>query len=350
MFFSLHLLAMNVLVTGGAGFIGSHTAVALHNAGHHPVILDNFSNATPSIIRGIAAITGTEPTLYREDCNEAATLRRIFETEQIEGIIHFAAFKAVGESMEKPIAYYQNNLGSLLTLLQVMQEMHVSNLIFSSSCTVYGEPDTLPVTEATPVKPAASVYGNTKQIGEEILRDTVAAGLGIKAISLRYFNPIGAHPSALIGELPFGTPFNLVPYITQTAAGLRERLLVHGSDYDTPDGTCIRDYIHVMDLAEAHVAALKHLFSVEKADYYDVFNIGTGRGASVLELIQAFERVSGKPLAYQIGKRREGDIEAVYADVQKSRETLRWATSRSMQDGLEDAWRWQQRLSNEGAQ
>jgi UDP-glucose 4-epimerase len=332
---------MNVLVTGGAGFIGSHTVVALHEAGFCPVILDNFSNSNPEAVKGIEKIIGKSPILYQNDCNDVDQLRQIFEAEKIEGIIHFAAFKAVGESMQKPVAYYQNNLGSLLTLLQVMQEKKVPNLIFSSSCTVYGEPALLPVTEDTPVKTANSVYGNTKQIGEEMLRDAVHAQLGIKAISLRYFNPIGAHPSAHIGELPLGTPFNLVPYITQTAAGLREKLNVHGGDYDTEDGTCVRDYIHVMDLAEAHVSALKHLVSVEKRDFYEVFNVGTGRGASVLDLIKTFEEISGKPLPYQIGPRRDGDIVAVYADVKKSGERLDWQASRSMKTALEDAWRWQ---------
>lgn len=333
-----------ILVTGGAGYIGSHTVVALAEAGYRPVIIDDFSNSQQSVLEGLRQILGCEVPCLVHDCNDQATLRELFQRENVRGVIHFAAFKAVGESMAEPLRYYRNNLGSLIALLEVMLETGVTNLIFSSSCTVYGEPDSLPVVETMPVKPAASVYGNTKQVGEEILRDVAAAGKAVKIISLRYFNPIGAHPSGLIGELPLGVPNNLVPYITQTAAGIREQLTVFGDDYPTPDGSCIRDYIHVLDLAEAHVAALRALGQPGPGSYYDVFNIGTGQGNSVLELIRTFERVSLRPLNYRIGPRRAGDITAVYADATKAREQLGWAAKRSLRQALEDAWRWQQHL------
>ena len=335
---------MNVLVTGGAGFIGSHTVVALAEAGFTPIILDDFSNSEAGVIDGLEQILGYRPTTYTENCHNPETLRRIFRDENIQGVIHFAAFKAVGESMQKPLEYYDNNVGALIVLLKTMQECHIPNLIFSSSCTVYGEPDALPVTEQTPVKPAFSVYGNTKQIGEEILHDTVSAGIPLKITALRYFNPIGAHPSAAIGELPRGVPHNLVPFITQTAAGLRSSLTVFGDDYPTPDGTCIRDYIHVLDLAEAHVAALRHLVQLNTSSFYDIFNIGTGQGVSVMELINSFERVTGVSLNYSIGPRRSGDVTAVYAGVEKSEQMLGWKATRSMDQALEDAWRWQVRV------
>ncbi len=335
---------MNILVTGGAGFIGSHTVVALTEAGFRPVILDDFSNSEQGVLDGLEQIMGSKPIIYAENCHNRETLRRIIREEKIEGVIHFAAFKAVGESMQKPLEYYDNNLGSLIVLLQTMLECGVSNLIFSSSCTVYGEPDVLPVTEETPIQPASSVYGNTKQIGEEILYDTVAAGNALKIISLRYFNPIGAHPSAAIGELPHGVPGNLVPFITQTAAGQRPSLTIFGDDYPTPDGTCIRDYIHVLDLAEAHVAALQFLLKKDIDNYYDVFNIGTGEGVSVMQLVKTFEQVSGQALHYKLGPRRSGDVTAVYADVQKSVEQLGWKARRSVAEALTDAWRWQQAL------
>ncbi len=333
---------MNILVTGGAGFIGSHTVVALTEAGFTPVIIDDFSNSQASVLDGLHQILGHEVRSYAENCHDADTLRRIFKKEKIGGVIHFAAYKAVGESMEQPLKYYDNNLGSLITLLQVMLEIGVSNLIFSSSCTVYGDPDTLPVTEETPVQPAMSVYGNTKQVGENILRDTAAAGEAVKIISLRYFNPIGAHPSALIGELPLGVPSNLVPFMMQSAAGLRPALTIFGDDYDTADGTCVRDFIHVMDLAEAHVAALQMLLKNTASSHYDVFNIGTGHGNTVMELIRTFEEVSGESLAYGIGARRAGDVPAVYADVTKATEQLYWSARRSLREALVDAWRWQQ--------
>lgn len=330
----------NILVTGGAGFIGSHTVVSLAEAGFHPIIVDDFSNSEPSVLAGLQEILGYEVPCHVLDCNNYGAIRQVLREEKIDGVIHFAAFKAVGESMEEPLAYYRNNLGSLLTLLDAMLAENISNFIFSSSCTVYGEPDQSPVTEQTPVKPAASVYGNTKQIGEEILRD-VAASKNLKAISLRYFNPIGAHPSAKIGELPRGIPSNLVPFITQTAVGLRKSLTVFGNDYPTPDGTCIRDYIHVMDLAEAHVAALRYSFQQSGPKFYDTFNLGSGQGNTVLELVRTFEKVRGKPLSYTIGPRRAGDVVAVWADVKKSSELLGWQTKRSLEEALKDAWRWQ---------
>lgn len=335
----------SILVTGGAGFIGSHTVVALAEAGFRPVIIDDFSNSEQQVLTGLRQILGYEVPCYPQNCNDTATLRTIFQKENIRGVIHFAAFKAVGESMTEPLRYYHNNLGSLITLLEIQLEMGVPDLIFSSSCTVYGEPDTLPVDELAPVKPAISVYGNTKQIGEEILRDTVAAGKALKIISLRYFNPIGAHPSGHIGELPLGVPGNLVPYITQTAAGLRDQLTIFGDDYPTPDGTCIRDYIHVMDLAEAHVAALQALQNRAVQHHYDVFNVGTGQGVSVLELVRSFEAVLGRPLNYRIGPRRPGDVTAVYADATKIQRELDWTAKRGLREALEDAWRWEKQLS-----
>lgn len=338
---------MKILVTGGAGYIGSHTVVALREAGFEPVIIDDFSNSNPTVLDHLAGIMGYRVPSYTEDCSQPDNLRRIFKDERIEGVIHFAAFKAVGESMREPLKYYRNNLVSLVVLLEMMQECGVKNLIFSSSCTVYGTPTQLPVTEETPVQPAVSVYGNTKQIGEEILRDTVAAGVPLKVISLRYFNPIGAHPSARIGELPIGVPANLVPFVTQTAAGLRSELTVFGDDYPTPDGFCVRDYIHVMDLAEAHVAALKKLMHTERDAFYDFYNVGTGRGASVLEVVQAFEAQTGQRLPYRIGPRRPGDIPATYADVTKSNAALNWRTTRTLEEALVDAWRWQQALMAE---
>lgn len=333
---------MNILVTGGAGFIGSHTVVSLVQAGFNPVIVDDFSNSEQSVLAGLKNILGREVTCHVLNCNNYPAIRKVIREEKISGVIHFAAYKAVGESMQEPLAYYRNNIGSLITLLDAMLAEGVSNLIFSSSCTVYGEPDLSPVTELTPTKPAASVYGRTKQMGEEIVRD-VAAAKPVKCISLRYFNPIGAHPSAQIGELPRGVPNNLVPYITQTAAGKRESLTIFGGDYPTADGTCVRDFIHVMDLAEAHVAALQYSIHQSDTSFHDVFNVGSGQGITVLELVKTFEKISGRPLPYSIGPRREGDIVAVWADVQKSRTLLGWQTKRSMHDALEDAWRWQQR-------
>ncbi len=335
---------MKILVTGGAGFIGSHTVVALVEAGFEPVIIDNFSNSQKSVLAGLKKILGKTVKYYPKDCNNLKTLQGVFQKEQIKGVIHFAAFKAVGESVQNPLKYYDNNISSLITLLKAMNTEGVHNIIFSSSATVYGLSKELPVTEQTPTQKAMSPYGMTKQMGEDILSDVVASGAAIKAMSLRYFNPIGAHPSALIGELPLGVPNNLVPFITQTGAGIREKLTVYGIDYDTPDGTCLRDYIHVCDLADAHVYAMKMLLNLEKDNFYDVMNVGTGNPNSVLEVINAFEKVSGKPLNYQIGERRVGDVPSLYADAMKIKTELGWTAKRSMQESLEDAWRWQQTL------
>ncbi|RYF75611.1 MAG: UDP-glucose 4-epimerase GalE, partial [Cytophagaceae bacterium] len=306
---------LKILVTGGAGFIGSHTVVALVEAGYEPIIVDDFSNSEPSILDGLKAILNREVRSYHINCNDRAAMTDVFSQEQVAGIIHFAASKAVGESVEKPLKYYRNNLDTLLLLLELMPQFGVQNLVFSSSCTVYGQPEHLPVTEETPRLPAMSPYGNTKAICEDIIRDSVTANMPVRAISLRYFNPIGAHPSASIGELPRGVPANLVPYLLQVASGQRASLTVHGNDYNTPDGTAIRDYIHVMDLADAHVSAVRLLVEKKEDAFYDVFNIGTGRGASVLELINTFEEVNGIELPYTLGARRPGDIEQIYADV-----------------------------------
>jgi len=339
-----------ILVTGGAGFIGSHTVISLAEAGFEPVIVDNFSNSQRSALDGIRAILGRDVTFYQADCNDVAAMENVFQQEQIVGVIHFAAHKAVGESVAKPLMYYRNNLDSLMLLLELMPKYGVRNLVFSSSCTVYGQPEHLPVTEQTPRLPAQSPYGNTKAISEDIIRDVVQAQVPIRALALRYFNPIGAHPSAEIGELPLGVPANLVPFITQTATGIRPSLTVHGGDYNTPDGTCVRDYIHVMDLAEAHVQALKKLNEVVADATYDVINIGTGRGETVLNIIKTFEHESGISLNYTIGPRRPGDIEQVYADVTKSRDVLGWSAKRSLAESLRDAWRWEQKLSTRVAE
>lgn len=336
---------MKILVTGGAGFIGSHTVVELHESGFEPIIVDNFSNSEENVLERIAGIIGQSIVAYKVDCNDEIALRSIFEKERIDGIIHFAASKAVGESVEKPLMYYQNNIGSTLLLLKLMQEFGVTNFVFSSSCTVYGQPDVLPVTEATPRQEAASPYGNTKRICEDIIRDVVISKANLKAISLRYFNPIGAHKSAAIGELPRGVPSNLVPYITQTAAGLRDKLTIFGNDYHTPDGTCIRDFIHVVDLAKAHVKALELLSNTTKENYYDVFNVGTGDGVTVLRLIKTFEEVNNIKLNYSIGPRRAGDIEQIYAQVDKSQHVMGWRAEKTLEESLRDAWRWETKLA-----
>ena len=335
----------NILVTGGAGFIGSHTAVELHNAGYEPVLMDNFNNSQPSVLNGIRNIINKDVVFYEADCNDSFLFETIFKTHKIEGVIHFAAHKAVGESVREPLKYYRNNLNSLINLLESMLEYGINNLVFSSSCTVYGEPDKLPVTEDAPIKPAESPYGNTKQISEEIIKDTCTAETHLRAISLRYFNPIGAHPSAEIGELPIGVPGNLVPFITQTATGIREKLTVFGNDYSTPDGSCVRDYIHVVDLAKAHVKAFE-LLDKKTSGYYDFFNLGTGTGSTVLEVVNTFEKVTGEKLNYQIGPRRPGDVEKVYAAVDKSAKILGWETELNLEKALEDAWRWQLRLKH----
>lgn len=337
-----------ILVTGGAGYIGSHTVVALVEAGYEPVIIDNFSNSEESALEGIAAILGRNIPCHRIDCTNTEALREVFAQEQdIKGVIHFAAYKAVGESVAEPLKYYHNNVGSLVTLLQVMAEFGMLNLVFSSSCTVYGIPDTLPVTEQTPVQKANSPYGNTKKVCEEILTDLANSGSShIKATALRYFNPIGAHPSAKIGELPLGVPNNLVPFITQTAAGIREQLTVFGDDYDTQDGTCIRDYIHVVDLAKAHVAAVERLLQ-GKAESIEFFNVGTGNGNTVLEAIHAFEKASGQKLNYKVGPRRAGDVPKIYADVTKATQELGFKTTSTLEEAMKSAWDWQLSLQKE---
>ncbi|MDX5423608.1 MAG: UDP-glucose 4-epimerase GalE [Hymenobacteraceae bacterium] len=338
-----------ILVTGGAGYIGSHTVVELVEAGYEPVIIDNFSNSQESALEGIAAILGKSIPCHRIDCADAAALRKVFEQERdISGVIHFAAYKAVGESVEEPLKYYHNNVGSLVTLLQVMQECEVYNLVFSSSCTVYGIPEQLPVTEQTPVQKANSPYGNTKKVCEEILADLASSGSRMKSIALRYFNPIGAHPTAKIGELPLGVPNNLVPFITQTAAGIREQLTIFGDDYDTPDGTCIRDYVHVVDLAKAHVVAVERLLQ-SKADSIEFYNVGTGEGNTVLEAVQAFERASGQKLNYKIGPRRAGDVPKIYADVTKATEVLGFKTTSTLEEAMKSAWDWQLSLQESTA-
>jgi UDP-glucose 4-epimerase len=329
-----------ILITGGAGYIGSHTAVELWNAGLEPIILDDFSNSHETVLDRLAEITGKRFAFYKGDCNQREILDQIAQDHQLAGVIHFAAFKAVGESTQQPLAYYKNNLGSLLVLLEFMQEKGIQNIVFSSSCTVYGQPDVLPVTEATPRKDAESPYGNTKKIGEDILLDYVKSKPGIRVVALRYFNPVGAHLSAKIGELPMGTPQNLVPFITQTAAGIREKLTVFGNDYDTPDGSCVRDYIHVVDLADAHVKALGFLFE-KPLDFYEVLNVGTGRGNTVLEVIHAFEKVNGIKLAYEIGPRRAGDVVKTWADTTKINQVLGWYPKYSLEDCMRDSWRWQ---------
>jgi UDP-glucose 4-epimerase len=332
-----------ILITGGAGYIGSHTAVELWNAGMEPIIIDDLSNTNEDVLQRLTEITGKQFSFYKGDCNDKALLEQIVSEHQIEGVIHFAAFKAVGESTQVPLNYYKNNVGSLLVLLDVMREKGIHDLVFSSSCTVYGQPDVLPVTEATPRKEAESPYGNTKKICEDILVDYVKSKPGIRVIALRYFNPVGAHPTSKIGELPIGTPQNLVPYITQTAAGIREKLTVFGNDYDTPDGSCVRDYIHVVDVADAHVKALSYL-SGQENNFYDVFNVGTGNGNTVLEVIQAFEKVSGEKLNYVIGPRRPGDVEKTWADTAKINQVLGWYPKFSLEDSMRDSWNWQKSL------
>ena len=335
---------MKILVTGGLGFIGSHTVVALLNEGYEVVIIDNLSNSSISVLEGIASISNQSPEFCKLDLKDKALVSNFFEEHSdIKGIIHFAASKAVGESVEEPLLYYENNINTLVYILQEMKKRELTNFIFSSSCTVYGQADELPITENAPVKKAESPYGNTKQIGEEILNDFAKANDIFKAISLRYFNPIGAHPSAEIGELPIGTPQNLIPYIAQTAAGIREELSVFGDDYPTEDGTCIRDYIHVMDLAEAHVVALKRLLEDKNKNNYEVFNLGTGKGNSVLEVINTFEKVSKQKLAYKIVGRREGDIMSAFADTTKANSDLGWTARFNIEDALASAWKWQQK-------
>lgn len=337
-------VAMNnrcVLVAGGAGYIGSHTAVELINAGYEVVVVDNFSNSDASSLDGIERITGVRPTFVEVDCCDREALREVFERYDFNSAIHFAAFKAVGESVAKPAMYYRNNLLSLLNLVELMSEYGRENIVFSSSATVYGDADVLPVTELTPRKPATSPYGNTKQMSEDILRDNVAASDKLRGIALRYFNPIGAHPSAQIGELPRGVPNNLVPYITQTAAGIRECLSIFGDDYDTPDGSCLRDYIDIVDLARAHVVAIDRMVAKLSEERYEVFNIGTGRPVSVFELVKGFEQANNLKLNYRVAARRAGDVTAVWADTTRANEVLGWRAERELSDTLKAAWQWE---------
>ena len=330
-----------ILVTGGTGYIGSHTVVELINAGYKPVIVDNFSNSSSRILDQIEKISGVKPEFYNFDlCDQKATEDFIKANQDIKGIIHFAAFKAVGESVLQPLKYYRNNFYSLINLLQVFEGTKV-NFVFSSSCTVYGQPDKLPVNESAPVKKAESPYGNTKQIAEEILWETAQVDDKLNVISLRYFNPVGAHSTALIGELPIGVPQNLVPFITQSAIGKRGAITVYGNDYDTADGSCIRDYIHVVDLAKAHVAAIKLMETRTGAENYSTYNLGTGRGSSVLEVINAFENATGVKLNYTIGPRRKGDIEKVYGDVGKAERELGWKTELDLTEMMRSAWAWE---------
>ncbi len=336
-----------VLVTGGTGYIGSHTVVELISAGYDVVIVDNLSNSDAEVLNGIEQIIGKRPPFEKVDCNDYAGMEQVFNKyDDICAVIHFAASKAVGESVEKPLMYYRNNIGSLITLLELMKEHGVVNIVFSSSCTVYGQPDILPVDENAPIKPALSPYGNTKQINEEIIRDTAHSDASLHATLLRYFNPIGAHPSALIGELPNGVPQNLLPFVTQTAAGIRKELKVFGDDYDTPDGSCIRDYINVIDLAKAHVVAVRRMLEKKSLEQVEVFNLGTGRGLSVLEILRTFIKVTGVNVPYQIVGRREGDIEKVWANPDKANNVLGWKAQETVEDTLLSAWRWQQRLMN----
>lgn len=340
-----------ILVTGGTGYIGSHTVVELQNNGYEVVIVDNLSNSRADVVDSIEQISGIRPAFEEVDCLDYEGMDAVFtKYPGIKGIIHFAASKAVGESVEKPLKYYRNNLVSLINILELMPKHNVKGIIFSSSCTVYGQPDILPVTEAAPIKKAESPYGNTKQINEEIIRDTVASGSPIHAVMLRYFNPIGAHPSALIGELPNGVPQNLIPYLTQTAIGIREKLSVFGDDYDTPDGSCIRDFINVVDLAKAHVVAIRRILEKKQKEKVEVFNIGTGRGLSVLELINAFEKATGVKLNYQIVGRRAGDIVKVWADPKLANEELGWKAEVGIEDTLRSAWNWQLKLRERGIQ
>ncbi|HEY6915720.1 MAG TPA: UDP-glucose 4-epimerase GalE [Paludibacter sp.] len=335
-----------ILVTGGAGYIGSHTVVELQKVGFEVVIVDNLSNSNIDVLNGIEKITGIRPAFENIDCVDYVSMDRMFEKyKDIEAIIHFAASKAVGESVEKPLLYYRNNLVSLINLLQLMPIHKVKNIVFSSSCTVYGQPDVLPVTESAPIKAALSPYGNTKQIGEEIIRDTIHANPCYQSIILRYFNPIGAHASAEIGELPLGVPNNLLPFVTQTAIGIRKQLSVFGSDYNTPDGSCIRDYIHVVDLAKAHVIAVQRMLNEKTKSRVETFNLGTGRGLSVLEIIETFERVNGVKIPYKIVDRREGDIEKVWADPAYANNELGWTATETVEETLRSAWAWEQNLA-----
>lgn len=340
-----------ILVTGGTGYIGSHTVVELQNSGYEVIIVDNLSNSSADVVDNIEKVSGIRPAFEMVDCLDFNGMNAVFDKYPgIKAIIHFAASKAVGESVQKPLMYYRNNLVSLINVLELMPIHKVDGIVFSSSCTVYGQPDVLPVTEAAPIKKAESPYGNTKQVNEEIIEDTVASGSPISAILLRYFNPIGAHPTALLGELPNGVPQNLVPYITQTAIGIREQLSVFGDSYNTPDGSCIRDFINVVDLAKAHVVAIDRILENKQLSPVEVFNIGTGNGVSVLELINSFERVTGVKLNYKIVDRRAGDIEKVWANPDKANNVLGWKAVETLDDTLLSAWKWQLKLRERGIQ
>lgn len=338
-----------ILVTGGTGYIGSHTVVELQNAGYEVVIIDNLSNSNIEVLDGIEKITGVRPVFVQADCTDLAALTKLFEENPgINGIINFAASKAVGESVQKPLLYYYNNLTTLINLLKLMPQYNTKGIVFSSSCTVYGEPDKNPVDETAPIKKATSPYGNTKQISEEIITDYINSGAPIKSVILRYFNPVGAHPSAEIGELPNGVPQNLIPYLTQTAIGIRKELSVFGNDYNTPDGSCIRDFINVVDLAKAHVTALERMLEDKSDEKLEIFNLGTGIGLSVLELINSFERATGVKVPHKIVGRRSGDIEKVWADPKKANEVLGWKATTSIDDTMRSAWNWQLKLRERG--
>lgn len=338
-----------ILVTGGTGYIGSHTTVELINAGYSVVIIDNLSNSNKEVLKGIEAITGVSPEFVEADCTDFQALKSLFDKyPDIKGIINFAASKAVGESMEKPILYYRNNLNTLMNLLDLMPEYGVKGIVFSSSCTVYGEPDENPVTEKAPIKKATSPYGNTKQISEEIITDVINSGAPFKSVILRYFNPVGAHPSAEIGELPNGVPQNLIPYLTQTAIGIRKELSVFGNDYNTLDGSCIRDFINVVDLAKAHVIAVQRMLEDKSESKIEIFNLGTGVGLSVLELIDAFERATGVKVPHKIVGRRAGDIEKVWANPKYANEVLGWKAESTIEDTMRSAWAWQKKLRERG--
>lgn len=337
------MVKKKILVTGGAGYIGAHTALELVQSGYDAVIVDNLSRSNRILLEGMEKITGNKPNFHEGDCVDREFLRKVFKTEgPISAVMHFAAYKSVGESVREPLSYYHNNVASLVSILEVMKEFSVKDFIFSSSCTVYGQPDRIPVDESAPFKRAESPYGATKQMCERVLEDSYSTGL--RVISLRYFNPIGAHPSALMGELPIGVPNNLVPFITQTAARKRDKLTVFGGDYNTPDGSCLRDYIHVVDVAVAHIKAMEYLSKKSDAIFYEVFNLGTGIGASVLELIKKFEKATGVKVNYAIGPRRPGDVEKVYADPTKVNNALGWQTKYSMEEALLHAWEWEKKI------
>lgn len=339
-----------ILVTGGTGFIGSHTVVELQQAGYNVVIIDNLSNSKADVVDGIEKITGIRPAFENVDCCDMKSMENVFNKyNSIKGIIHFAASKAVGESVQKPLLYYRNNILSLINILELMSQHGVKGIIFSSSCTVYGQPspENLPVTENAPIQRALSPYGNTKQINEEIIQDYIHSGAPIKSVILRYFNPIGAHPTAHIGELPNGVPMNLIPFVTQTAIGIRKQLKIFGNDYNTPDGTCIRDYIYVVDLAKAHVKAMERILEDKGTDSVEIFNIGTGRGVSTLEVVEGFEKATGVKVNWEYAPRREGDIEKVWADPAKANNVLGWKAETSLEDTLRSAWKWQVKLDEE---